>query len=286
MPRAEGDVIVVSSHVARGTVGNRVVVFVLERLGFTVWAVPTIVLPFHLGHGAARRIVAEEPHFAELLEVLLRGGRARGVAAVVSGFLASAAQAEAVAELVRAVKAERPDALYLCDPVVGDQGKLYVGEALAAAIRERLMPLADIATPNAFECGWLAGRAPSGLDDLAAMARDLPPPVVVVTSTPGLIRGHIGNLLVEGGAATLIEHPEVATVAKGTGDLFAAALLARRLAGEDWAPAAEKASASTFEIVSGTAKAGADELLLPELQQAIVAPRAPVGVRRLVARGG
>ena len=38
-----GAVIAISSHVARGSVGNRAMVFALERLGFEVWAVPTIV---------------------------------------------------------------------------------------------------------------------------------------------------------------------------------------------------------------------------------------------------
>ncbi|TGR73387.1 pyridoxal kinase, partial [Mesorhizobium sp. M1C.F.Ca.ET.189.01.1.1] len=52
-PRA---VIVISSHVARGSVGNRAAVFALETRGFPVWAVPTIILPWHPGHGRATRI--------------------------------------------------------------------------------------------------------------------------------------------------------------------------------------------------------------------------------------
>ena len=95
------------------------------------------------------------------------------------------------------------------------------------------------------------------------------------------MRGHIGNLLIERDTTYLIEHPEVATPAKGTGDLLAALLLARRLEGRLWPKAAQLAVASTFEIVAGSAKAGADELLLAELQQAIVQPRAPVATRRL-----
>ena len=55
-PRA---VIVVSSHVARGSVGNRAAVFALETLGHPVWAVPTVLLPWHPGHGRATRIVAK-----------------------------------------------------------------------------------------------------------------------------------------------------------------------------------------------------------------------------------
>ncbi len=149
-----------------------------------------------------------------------------------------------------------------------------------------LLPLADIATPNAFECGWLAGaRAAQGEDaeeaDLAALAESLPPAAVLVTSAPGLMRDHVGNLLVAGRDRILFEHRRVETPAKGTGDLLAALLLARRLQGQSLPKAAETALASTFEIVAGTAKAGADELMLAALQDSIVAPRASIVARRL-----
>jgi pyridoxine kinase len=281
MARAEGAVIVVSSHVARGSVGNRAMVFALERLGFTVWAVPTVVLPHHPGHGPGTRILPDDGAFAALLRELIQGPRAAGVAAILSGYLTSVAQVEAVAELVSAVKAARADILYLCDPVIGDAGRLYVGEALAAAVRDRLLPMADVAKPNAFECAWLAGEAHTIDADLAGLAQSLAPPVVLVTSAPALMRGHIGNVLTGGRDTLLLEHPAVATPVKGTGDLVAALLLARRLEGHDWPRAAEMAIATTFEVVAGTAKAGADELMLAELQHAIAAPRAPVALRRL-----
>ena len=57
------------------------------------------------------------------------------------------------------------------------------------------------------------------------------------------------------------------TSVKGTGDLLAALLLARRLEGHDWPKAVEMALSSVFEIVAGTVKAGADELMLAELQE-------------------
>jgi pyridoxine kinase len=281
MARTQGDVVVISSHVVRGSVGNRVLVFVLERLGYTVWAVPTVTLPFHLGHGLARRIVAEEPHFSELLQTSLKGGKAASIAAIVSGFLASETQAQAVAEFVRTVKAARPDALYLCDPVIGDEGQLYVAEPLANAIRDKLMPLADLATPNAFECAWLGGKSEASLEELAEIAQRLAPATVVVTSTPSLMRGQIGNLLVTADGATLIEHPLLKTRAKGTGDLFASAFLGRRLAGESIPHAAEHAAAATYEIVAGTVKADADELLLPQLQESIARPTARINARKL-----
>ena len=51
MATASGVVLSISSHVARGSIGNRAMVFALESLGFTVIAVPTVLLPHHPGHG-------------------------------------------------------------------------------------------------------------------------------------------------------------------------------------------------------------------------------------------
>ena len=68
-PRA---VIVVSSHVARGSVGNRAAVFALETLGHPVWAVPTVLLPWHPGHGRATRIVPDADQFSAFVKDLER----------------------------------------------------------------------------------------------------------------------------------------------------------------------------------------------------------------------
>jgi pyridoxine kinase len=199
----------------------------------------------------------------------------------VSGYLAAPGQAHAVARVVETVKAARPDALYLCDPVIGDGERLYVGEALAEAIRDALLPLADMATPNAFECAWLAGVATPVGADLTTLAHSLPSPAVLVTSAPALMRGAIGNLLVTASETTLFEHPRLETPVKGTGDLLAALLLARKLGGHGWSKAAELALSSVFEIVAGSARAGADELKLSALQDSLVHPHASITVRRM-----
>lgn len=38
-----------------------------------------------------------------------------------------------------------------CDPVMGDNGKLYVPEELKEIYIKEIVPLADIVTPNHFE---------------------------------------------------------------------------------------------------------------------------------------
>jgi pyridoxine kinase len=218
---------------------------------------------------------------ARLLQDLIRDDRSKNVLGIVSGYLASPAQAEAVAELVKAVKTARPNAIYLCDPAIGDDDKLYVDQRIAEAIRDILLPLGDAATPNAFECRWLADAPSDQQSDFGALARSLPPPVVLVTSAPAMMRGHVGNLLVSDGETLLFEHPEIPGVAKGTGDLLAALFLAQRLQGGAWPEAAQRALASLFEIAARSAKAGADDLMLATSQDSLVAPRATINARRL-----
>ena len=53
----------------------------------------------------------------------------------------------------------------MCDPVLGDGGKLYVPPELVGAYREALVPLAAVVTPNQFEAELLTGRPVRSLDD-------------------------------------------------------------------------------------------------------------------------
>jgi pyridoxine kinase len=46
----------------------------------------------------------------------------------------------------------------VCDPVMGDDGKMYVPETLLPIYRDEIIPLADIATPNQFEVELLTGK--------------------------------------------------------------------------------------------------------------------------------
>ncbi len=278
VPRA---VIVLSSHVARGSVGNRAAVFALETLGFPVWAVPTVVLPWHPGHGRATRIVPPPADFANLVADLARAPWLGEVGGVLSGYLGDATQAEAVAGLVRAVKAKNPRALYVCDPVIGDRGGLYVPETLAESIRDRLLPLADIATPNRFELEWLTGAPLPDLPAAMSAALHAGPPIMMVTSAPATHAGGIGNLLLTGNEALLAEHRMVPDAPHGLGDLTAAVFLARLMDGIPHPKALQSTTAAVFEILARTAKRGADELTLETDAQSLVHPMAMVQLRQL-----
>lgn len=283
---AQRAVIVISSHVARGSVGNRAAVFALETLGFPVWAVPTVILPWHPGHGRATRIVPDPQQFSALMKDLERAPWLGEVAGVLSGYLGDASQVEAVASLVGAVRARNPRALYICDPVLGDVGGLYVPEAQAMALRDQLIPIADIATPNRYELEFLSGS--SQLDDIAATVRaasKLGPSKTLVTSAPAMLAGSTGNLLVTPSATLLAEHRIIERPPNGLGDLTAALFLARLLAGRPLDKALQSTTASVFEILARTAKRGGDELQLETDAQSLSHPMAMVHLRHLAPPG-
>ena len=282
-------IIVISSHVARGTVGNRAAGFALEVLGFPVWIVPTVTLPWHPGHfataGAGHRIVPRIEDFTSTLEDLAGSPWIGEVGAVLSGYLGEAAQAQPVADLVQAVKAHNPNAVYALDPVTGDNDRLYVPQDQADAIRDILLPLSDITTPNPFELSLLAQTNKMDTNEaLVAAAKLLPSKTVLVTSSHAMMKGNIANLLVEGSSVNLAEHRLVDGPLNGLGDLTAALFLGNILQLNDATLALQKTSASVYEAMSVAARLGSDELTLESSLGSLLKPKTVVESRKLLVR--
>ena len=271
-------VLCVSSHVARGTVGNRAAAFAAEALGHPVWSVPTVLLPWHPGQGPGTRMVWPGEGFASLMDDLAASPRLPEVGGVLTGYLGDADQPAAIARLVEAARAN--GALYCCDPVIGGPRGLYVAEPLAEAIRDVLVPRADILTPNRFELAWLAGH---DLPDNAALveaARALGRPRTLVTSAH-MPEGRTGNLLVTSSRTLLAGHDAVAAPNSGTGDLTASLFLTGLLDGRGEADALARASAAVLDVMRATAEAGADELSLETARPMLERPRSRVTLEEL-----
>ncbi|MCA1970277.1 MAG: pyridoxal kinase PdxY [Rhizobium sp.] len=280
--QAPGAVIVISSHVVRGSVGNRAAVFALESLGFPVWALPTVVLPWHPGHGPSTRLTFGESEFDHAIDDLIGAPWLGEVKAVLSGYFGNAAQPRAVARLVRALRARDPDLLYVCDPVMGDVGGLYLGEETAVAIRDALIPLASVATPNRYELEWLVGARLSTNAEIMEAALSLGPSRMLVTSAVPMMAGGTGNLYLSGKHALLAEHRLIDNPPNGLGDLTSALFLARLLAGVPEERALQLTTASVFEILARTAKRGGDELTLESDASSLSTPMAMVQMRHLL----
>jgi pyridoxine kinase len=114
---------------------------------------------------------------------------------------------------------------YCCDPICGDHEKLYLPTDVMHGLRDRLLPLADMATPNLFELQMLAGR--DGFADeveIIDAARDLALAHMVVTSAPAP-EGRIATLTI-GADVMRCETAKAPEAPYGMGDFFAALYLA------------------------------------------------------------
>lgn len=230
-------ILAISSHVVRGHVGNAAVVPALTGLGHEVWALPSIVLSNHPGHAHVAGAPVSPETFAAIFQALEDNGWLDEVDALLTGYLPDPDQITVVHDRITRMRRERGrrTLTYLCDPVLGDVPEgLYIDPAAAAAIRDKLLPLADIVTPNRFELSWLSGEPVDGVGAAFGAMERLTPPMVIATSLPAGEPDRIVNLLsVGGGTGDLsIEVARKPDVPHGTGDLMAALVLGHHLNGD------------------------------------------------------
>jgi len=287
------NVLSIQSSVVYGRVGNRAAVPVLERLGHDVWPVDTVAFSNHPAHGTFRGRVVPAGEVAELLDGLAARGVLARCDAVLSGYLGDAGTAPVVEDSVARVRAANPDALYCCDPVIGEVGRgVYVRAGIPEAFRDRLVPLADIVTPNPFELELLTGRPASTLESAREAARALLAPTDHVGGGgPRLVvatglrfadaSGELTVLAVTPDATWAVRHPRRAVRVWGTGDAFAALFLGVYLGRRDPRAALEHAVASLDQILAVAEAENADELPLALAQDAIVHPRSRFTAERL-----
>lgn len=268
-------VLSISSQVVYGPVGNSAAVPAMQRLGLDVLPLPTVLLSNHPGHGLPARQTID---IAPLIERLSGEGRLAACRAVLTGYFASREQIDAVAALVERLKSASPELLYLCDPVLGDDHTgLYVPEAVAAGIRDRLLPLADAVAPNRFELAWLSGRSVANAEDAVAAARTLLPAHTLATSIP--CGGDcFATMAVGRTRAALVETRRRECVPHGTGDLLSGLFLAHLVKGKREANALANAVAGLEAVID--ASEGTATLDLARGLEGL-ASRAPLRLRRL-----
>ena len=272
------NILSIQSWVAYGHVGNASAMFPLQRLGAEVWAVNTVQFSNHTGYGSWRGQVFG----ADLVRDLVQGIEDRGALprcdALLTGYMGDAAIGEAVLEALEKVRAVNPQALYCCDPVIGDVGRgIFVRPSIPEFMRDRALPAADIATPNQFELEWLTGRSVKTLQeakDAAAALQASGPRCVLVTSLEleDTDPDRIEMLAAEGGAFWRIRTPRLPLSVNGAGDAIAALFLFHRLKTGSAAAALGAAASSIHGLLRRTAEAGSREILTVAAQEEFVTP--------------
>jgi pyridoxine kinase len=271
-------VLSIQSHVAYGHVGNSSAVFPLQRLGVEVWPVHTVQFSNHTGYGKWTGRVFDGQAVEEVVDGIADRGVLPGCDAVLSGYLGSADIGHAVVQTVGRVRAANPDAVYCCDPVIGDVGRgVFVRPGIEELMREVAVPAADVVTPNHFELDLLSGTTTGSLDavkDAVAAVQALGPRVVLTTSlatddTPG---DAVDLLASEGGRHWRVRTPRLRLSVNGAGDAIAALFLAHWLDTRSAGEALGRAAASVFGLLQRTEDAGSREILLVAAQEEFVTP--------------
>lgn len=281
------NILSIQSSVAYGHVGNSAAVFPLQRLGHEVWPVYTVNYSNHTGYGSWRGPMIPAADVAEVITGIEERGALARVDAILSGYQGGSDIADVIIDTVARVKAVNPDALYACDPVMGNaKSGCHVGDAIPPLLRDRVVPVADIITPNQFELGFLTGREASDLAstlDAVDAARDMGPATVLVTSLerPGRPEGTIEMLAVNDSGAWLVQTPYLPAKYNGSGDVTAALFTGHLVAGVEISEALARTASSIFDLLSNTHEAGSRELLLIESQEAYAHPRMQFQVQQV-----
>lgn len=254
-------ILVISSLVAQDAVGLTPTIAPLQQAGLEVVPLPTVVLSNHPARARCAGTTIAPHVLEEMSGAIDANGWLGTFDAILSGYLPTKEHADWVHRLVVRMRALNPGILYVCDPILGDDPDgLYIDSAAARAVRELLMPSADVLTPNRFELSWLSGVDVSSVDDSIRAARSLDRPKVAATSIPSG-SGELANVLVSDGNVFVAKVDTLPDVPHGTGDLFAGFFTGQLLAGVAPEPAFRYA-VDGVELALGASR-GSDRLLLP-----------------------
>jgi pyridoxine kinase len=156
--------------------------------------------------------------------------------AILSGYMGSAEICEAVQDTVKEFKAQHPNIIYLCDPVMGNN-RCFVKPEVVDFFRTSL--IADIITPNQFEAEILTEITISNITTLkqtASYMHNLGVKIVVITGLKLAETSNSLNVFVsDNHTQALIQTQEVIfpTPVNGTGDLLSAIYIGSYLANKN-----------------------------------------------------
>jgi pyridoxine kinase len=279
------NVLSIQSHVVWGYVGNRSAVFPLERLGIEVWPVNTVQFSCNTSIPGWTGTVFPSAQIAEIVSGLEVMNVFSTCDAVLSGYMGDAGTGEVILDAVDAVKKANPEALYCCDPVMGDRPEgFYVRRELPGFMLREAVPRADLVTPNMFEAEILSGIAIESLEAARRAANaihELGPRIVVITSftLPKAKQNKVsetGFFLSHDGFCNMLQTPVLSfdKPLKGSGDLFSALFLGNYLLGRrgNAVAALEAAASSLYSVLEATKLTSRTELAVIHAQEHIASP--------------
>ncbi|VDM43185.1 unnamed protein product [Toxocara canis] len=238
-PRENCRVLSIQSHVVHGYAGNKCSVFPLQLHGFEVDPINSVQFSNHAGtlfenvaYKYVRGQTLDDAHLSDLYEGL-KLNDINEYSYILTGYCGNPSFLLKIADIVRDVKKRNPDVIFVCDPVLGDNGRYYTPKELMPIYRDMLIPLANVITPNVFELSELSGRAITNETEcLSAIAAMHEKGVQTVVVTSGLetptTKFCYGSKIIELGKPPIqyrFDIPTLPGMFVGTGDVFTSLLV-------------------------------------------------------------
>lgn len=281
------NILSIQSAVAYGHVGNSASVFPLQRIGHEVWPVHTVNFSNHTGYGAWKGPVLPASDVADVIAGVKERGAFARIDACLTGYQGSPDIAGVIVDTVAQIKEANPDAIYACDPVMGNaKSGCHVADEIPPLLRSQVVPVADVITPNQFELGYLVEQDVTDIDStLAAVtaARQMGPNVVLVTSVerPDAPENVIEMIAVDDAGAWIVQTPRLPFKRNGSGDVTAALFTGHFLETRDIADALAKTASSVHDMLQLTYEEDSRELKLVESQEFFANPALQFSVEEL-----
>ncbi|WP_166864610.1 pyridoxal kinase PdxY [Salinibacterium sp. ZJ70] len=280
-------VLSIQSAVAYGHVGNSAAVFPLQRIGVEVYPVYTVNFSNHTGYGAWRGPLIAPDDVRDVITGIEERGAFADIDVILSGYQGGEGIGDVIIDAVARVKAANPSAIYACDPVMGNaKSGCFVAPAIPELLRQKVVPAADLITPNQFELGFLTGTEPGDIESTLASvdaARAMGPSTILVTSVerPDREDGTIEMLAADENGAWIVQTPYLPFKANGSGDVTAALFTAHYRRTGSAAEALARTTSSVFDLLKNTLESGQRELQLIESQESYAHPSMQFEVRQL-----
>jgi len=277
----------IQSSVAYGHVGNSAATFPLMRMGVGVWPVITVHFSNPPGYGQWRGPMLTGADVSEVVHGIDDRGVLGRCDAVLSGYQGAADVGAAVLDAVSLVRSRNPQAVYCCDPVLGDVGcGFFVRPGVPELMRDRVVPAAQVVTPNQFELEYLSGRSTSTIAEVLAavdVVRATGPDTVLVTSVlhEAAVPDTLDMVAVSSHGAWSVSTPLLPRPFQGAGDLTAAVFLAELLRSGSAATAVSRTAAVVYGVLRITVESGEPELQLVAAQEEIAHPSTVFEATRL-----
>jgi len=225
----------------------------------------------HTGYKFIKGQVLNEKELDDIFCGLVQNNLLDNYTHLLTGYIGNDQFLRKIVDIVKQLRQVNPNIVYVCDPVMGDNGEMYVPKELLPIYRDEIIPLADICTPNQYEMELLTGTVDVQTKEETLKSlnwfHDRGVTTVALSSTslgsPDQLLAFLSHRQDNEHQLFSLSIPKQGNGINftGTGDLFASLFLAHSSLSINLQTAFEKTIASLQAVISNTISAMPSDLV-------------------------